>query len=121
MNRTAIYSKTGKGVQEATGKTSNLSRADRAVLSAIDGKTNVAALYKKFERTPEPKFHQLLEKLDREGYIREASPGVVTQPTSRPAAPPAAKPMDAASDLDFTGVFQPIKSSPPSVPKAART
>jgi len=117
MNRTAIYSKTGKGVQEATGKTSNLSRADRAVLSAIDGKTNVAALYKKFEKTPEPRFHQLLERLDREGYIREASPGVVTQPSSRPAAPPAAKPMDAVSDLDFTGVFAPVKSSPPSVPK----
>jgi len=118
MNPTAIFSKTGKGVQEATGKTSNLSRADRAVLSAVDGKTNVGALYKKFDKTPEPKFHQLLERLDREGYIREASPGVASQPVARPSAPPAAKPMDAVSDLDFTGVFSPVRPSQPSVPKA---
>ena len=36
MNASAIYSKSGKGVQEAAGKTSHLSRPDRAVLSAID-------------------------------------------------------------------------------------
>ena len=66
MNPTAIYSKTGKGVQEASGKTSNLSRADRAVLSAIDGKSNVGALYNKFEKTPRPRFDQLIERLERE-------------------------------------------------------
>ena len=38
MNPTAIYSKSGKGVQEASGKTSFLDRGDRAVLSAIDGR-----------------------------------------------------------------------------------
>ena len=68
MNPTAIYSKTGKGVQEASGKTSNLSRADRAVLSAIDGKSNVGALYNKFEKTPRPRFDQLIERLEREAH-----------------------------------------------------
>ena len=117
MNPTAIYSKTGKGVQEASGKTSNLSRADRAVLSAIDGKTSVSALYKKFDKTPPPKFDQLVDRLEREGYIREASPGVASAPrTSKPSAPVAAKPMDVVSDLDFTGVFTPVAGSP-SVPK----
>ncbi|MGA8007508.1 MAG: adenylate/guanylate cyclase domain-containing protein [Burkholderiales bacterium] len=122
MNPTAIYSKTGKGVQEASGKTSNLSRADRAVLSAIDGKSNVGALYNKFEKTPRPRFDQLIERLEREGYIREASPGVTSAPrASRPSAPPASKPMDVVSDLDFTGVFTPVApaaSGPSSVPKA---
>jgi class 3 adenylate cyclase len=122
MNSTAIYSKTGKGVQEASGKTSNLSRADRAVLSAIDGKTNVGALYKKFEKTPQPKFDQLIDRLEREGYIREASPGVTSSPpASRPSAPPPSRPMDVVSDLDFTGVFTPVTppaSGPSSVPKA---
>ena len=32
MSPFAIYSKTGKGVQEASGKTSLLDRAERAVL-----------------------------------------------------------------------------------------
>jgi len=117
MNPTAIYSKTGKGVQEASGKTSNLSRADRAVLSAIDGKSNVGALYKKFEKTPQTRFDQLIDRLEREGYIREASSGVTSAPTStRPSAPPPSKPMDVVSDLDFTGVFTPVPA-PPSVPK----
>ena len=117
MNPTAIYSKSGKGVQEASGKTSNLSRADRAVLSAIDGKSNVGVLYKKFEKTPRPRFDQLIERLERDGYIREASSGVTSAPASaRPSAPPPGKPMDVVSDLDFTGVFTP-PSSPPSVPK----
>jgi class 3 adenylate cyclase len=119
MNPTAIYSKSGKGVQEASGKTSNLSRADRAVLAAIDGKTNVAALYKKFDKTPPPKLDQLIERLEREGYIREATPSARSAPPSRPAAPPS-KPMDVVSDLDFTGVFAPVSppsAGAPSVPK----
>jgi len=58
MNPTAIYSKTGKGVQEASGRTSHLSRGDRAVLSAIDGKSTVAELNKKFDKFSEAKFKQ---------------------------------------------------------------
>ena len=42
MNPTAIFSKSGKGVQEASGKTSQLSRGDLAVLSAIDGRATLA-------------------------------------------------------------------------------
>jgi hypothetical protein len=42
MNPTAIYSKSGKGVQEASGKTNSLNRGDRAVLSAIDGRLTLA-------------------------------------------------------------------------------
>jgi len=53
MNPTSIYSKTGKGVQEASGKTSQLSRGDRAILSAIDGKTNLKELSAKFDRAPD--------------------------------------------------------------------
>ena len=41
MNPTAIYSKSGKGVQEASGKTSILKRPERAVLSAIDGRATL--------------------------------------------------------------------------------
>ena len=69
MNPTAIYSKTGKGVQEASGRTSHLSRADRAVLAAIDGKSTVADLNAKFDKFSESKFHQLIEKMDKDGFV----------------------------------------------------
>ena len=60
MNPTAIFSKTGKGVQEASGKTSNLSRADRAVLKEIDGKTALQNIAVKFEKISADKFDALI-------------------------------------------------------------
>jgi hypothetical protein len=126
MNPTAIYSKTGKGVQEASGRTSHLSRADRAVLSAVDGKSTVAELNQKFEKISEAKFRQLIEKMDKDGFVREVSPGTpVAQ--ARPAAgqtggraaapPPPAAPGKQAEEeegdeLDFTSFI-------PTAPKAA--
>ena len=77
MNPTAIYSKTGKGVQEASGKTSFLSRGDRAILAAIDGKMSVQQLGAKFDRAGDDKFIAILRKMDADGFIREVSPGTV--------------------------------------------
>ncbi len=129
MNQTAIYSKTGKGVQEASGKTSVLSRADRAVLAAIDGKTTVGELNIKFDKIQQAKFFGLIEKLDRDGFIREASPGIAarSQPApSRPAATPAGSPSvpaaasGPASDLDFTQVLPTVSAAKPTVDLAAK-
>ncbi len=94
MNPTAIYSKTGKGVQEASGKTSLLSRADRAVLTAIDGKTTFADLQIKFYKMDVTKLEGLLLQLDKDGFVREvATSGAHSAPAPvapRPApAPPA--------------------------------
>jgi len=118
MNPTSIYSKTGKGVQEASGKTSQLSRGDRAILSAIDGKTNLKELSAKFDRAPDDKFFSLIRKLDADGFIREVSPGMAERGAARvskPAPPsvPAAAPKSAGEDLDFTQIF----SAPPKMEK----
>ena len=128
MNQTAIYSKTGKGVQEATGKTSVLSRADRAVLAAIDGKTTVGELNIKFDKIAEANFFALVEKLEREGFVREASAGAATKPPppppSRPAAPPSSPPSvppaAAGDDLDFTQILPAAPASKPTVDLAAK-
>ena len=114
MNFSAIFSKTGKGVQEASGKTSHLSRADRAVLSAIDGKTNLGEVAKKFEKIPEAKFDALIQQLDKDGFIREVSTGSQSAPPPRPApaakapaapkAPPSSE--DSSDGLDFTHVMK---------------
>ena len=128
MNPTAIYSKTGKGVQEASGRTSHLSRADRAVLSAIDGKSTVAELNQRFEKISETKFQQLIEKMDKDGFVREVSPGAaVTQP--RPAAsrtgshrtvapPPKQEEESDGGELDFTSFIPTAPRQAAAQPKA---
>lgn len=131
MNPSSIYSKTGKGVQEASGKTSFLSRGDRAILAAIDGKTTVQQLGKKFDRAADDKFMALLQKMDAEGFIREVSPGTVQRgaanaprpapagPKSVPTRPPAGG--GGGEDLDFTQIFSaPPKMEKPPAPAASK-
>jgi hypothetical protein len=118
MNPTAIYSKSGKGVQEASGKTSHLSRPDRAVLSAIDGRATLADVAQKVGKSFDPAFEKLIETLDKSGFIREVSPGSAA-PAGKAggagkAAAKATGPMDVASDLDFTTIMStPGKPAPP--------
>ena len=113
MNPTAIFSKTGKGVQEASGKTSNLSRADRAVLKEIDGKTALGAIAGRFEKIPADKFAALIQQFDKDGYIREVSSGVTAPQAPPKAAPPPAS--DGDDEMDFT---QAIKLPPKAAPAA---
>jgi AsmA-like C-terminal region len=122
MNATAIYSKSGKGVQEASGKTSHLPRSDRAVLAAIDGRATLADVAQKVGKPFDAAFEKLIESLDKGGFIREVSAGsagVVPKPgAGKSAAKPAASPMDASADLDFTtALSQPkVKAAPPPPP-----
>ena len=128
MNPTAIYSKTGKGVQEASGKTSQLSRGDRAILSAIDGKITLTDLGAKFDRPADDKFFALIQKLDNDGFIREVSPGTVQRGAANaPKAPAGKAPAGkapggggaAGEELDFTQIFSaPPKLEKPSAPAA---
>src|SRR6266705_2292866 len=71
MNRRSILNKTGKGLMEATGKSSNLSRDLRNILKEIDGKVSVSGLLKKFEKIPERELGETLRNLVRDGYVRE--------------------------------------------------
>src|SRR5438270_8611022 len=125
MNPTAIYSKSGKGVQEAAGKTSLLQRADRAVLSAIDGRATLADVAQKVGKPFDAAFQALISKLDKDGFVREVSSGAAApQPAApKPAAKPAAKPASGASageDLDFSSFSAPPKPAA-APPKPAAT
>ncbi len=105
MKLPAIYSKTGKGVQEASGKTRDLSRADRAVLSAIDGKSTVAEVGQKLGKTTnDAKFVQLFEQLERDGFIRLIAGGAAAAPAapSTSSRPGSASMASNEADLDFT-------------------
>src|SRR5690349_24527275 len=129
MNPTAIYSKSGKGVQEASGKTSLLKRPDRAVLSAIDGRATLAEVAQKVGRSFDASFQSLIQQLDKDGFVREVSAGAASAapapasrpgtPAPKPAAKPAAKPADPASDLDFSSIGAPSKPAAPASRPAA--
>lgn len=124
MNPSAIYSKSGKGVQEAAGKTNHLSRPDRAVLSAIDGRATLAEVAQKVGKTFDGAFEKLVGELDKAGFVREVSPGTPAGKGGAAAPPkPAAKSLEPASDLDFTAALSVPrgKATPPpqSPPKPA--
>src|SRR5688572_29994390 len=123
MNANAIYSKSGKGVQEAAGKTSSLSRPDRAVLSAIDGRATLADVAQKIGKPFDAAFEKLIGELDKGGFIRQVSAGTAgaaPKPGAKPAGAsgkPASAPMDAASDLDFTAALSMPKGKAPPPPQ----
>src|SRR6266404_1415492 len=125
MRPNAIYSKSGKGVQEASGKTSLLKREHRAVLAAIDGRATLADVAQKSGNEYDADFQRLIIQLDKDGFIREVSSGAAAGPAAG-AAKPAGK-LDTAIDLDFSSLAssqkantapQPTRPPPPPAPRA---
>src|SRR3989442_6514141 len=112
MNRRSILTKTGKGLMEATGKTSALSRDLRNILKEIDGKVSVSELLRTFSKMTEPELLESLKSMEREGYVREFVGKQDEAPPrpSVPRAPTAPSPADSGEDLDFTA-FTPAKPS----------
>src|SRR5205823_2642467 len=111
MNRRSILTKTGKGLMEATGKTSALSRDHRNILKEIDGKVSVSELMQKFAKMTEPELLEALRSMEREGYLREfvGKQEDASRPPI-PRTPTAPSPADGGEDLDFTA-FTPAKPS----------
>jgi hypothetical protein len=104
MNRQSILSKTAKGLMEASGKTSDLSRDLRNLLKEIDGKVTVGQLQMRQELFTEAKFMEALKTLEFDGYVREATPqpGDAPPPRSPVSKPPPGS--DSGADLDFTAI-----------------
>ncbi len=105
MNRRSTVTKTGKGLMEATGKTSDLSRDLRNILKEIDGQVGFPTLLNSLDRYTELQLLEALKALERDGYIREFV-GQASGPASRPAPQPPGSPATkgGAQDLDFTSL-----------------
>ena len=71
MDSKTIYTKTVKGLGEATGKTSALPRNLRNILKGIDGKASVGALLVKLDDFSEDELQKILQDLVKSDYIRE--------------------------------------------------
>jgi hypothetical protein len=108
MNRRSILTKTGKGLMEATGKTSNLSRDLRNILKEIDGKVSVSELSEKFSKMTEQKLLESLSTMERDGYVREFVGKQEDKPRVPTASGPGSQSFGDGSDLDFTA-FTPAK------------
>ncbi|MGB7541755.1 MAG: hypothetical protein WBM28_07050 [Burkholderiales bacterium] len=110
MDRRTILTKTAKGLLEATGRTSDLSRDLRNILKEIDGKVSVSRLLDKLDKITEPKLLEALVKLEKDGFVRE----FVRQPADIPAvrspisrAPTSRAPVQTGEDLDFSSLPRP--------------
>src|SRR2546429_4681889 len=73
MNRRSILTKTGKGLMEATGKTSALSRDHRNILKEIDGKVSVSELMQKFAKMTEPELLEALRSMEEKATCASSS------------------------------------------------
>ncbi len=97
MDRHTIVTKTAKGVLELSGRTSDLPRDLRDVLKEVDGKSTVGRLAEKLGVVAGTKLIEVLDRLQREGYVRSFA--TAPQTLSPPSQSPVAMGMD---DLDFT-------------------
>ena len=109
MDRNTLFTKTAKGLMEATGKTSILARDLRNLLKEIDGKLKLGQLNEKLDKYTDAKLKEALGKLAKDGFIKEflvASRTEVSPPVSRvaPPSPQSPSPDDDGDDLDFTSI-----------------
>ena len=119
MDRTTVFTKTAKGLMEATGKTSVLARDLRLVLKEIDGKATVAEVQARLDKIPEAKLQETLDVLAKGEFIREfsqAAPAAARPPVvPRPKGPAAGE-----MDLDFTAAIPTLSTAARQAEEAAR-
>jgi len=112
MDRQTVFTKTAKGLMEATGKTSLLSRDMRTLLKEVDGKANFGELLSKLGKVPEAKLQEALQVLLKSDFIREFA--------KAQGAAPAPAPADADVDLDFTVAIPTLPSLAKQAEEEAR-
>ena len=123
MDSQTIFTKTAKGLMEATGKTSALSRDLRALLREIDGKATVAEVQARFDRMSEAKLLEALQGLANDDYVREFTRSVQTpaRPPRSAAPPPRTSSTESeGEDLDFTAAIPPASTTAKLAEEAAR-
>src|SRR6202521_5657069 len=112
MDRTTVFSKTGKGLLEIKNKSNRLSKDQFRVLNLVDGKATLDDLVEK-GRITEVELRKVLSALSEGGFIKEFThPNAVTDYGSGtiPPVPPSGSYVD---DLDFTQILGPAKPAKP--------
>jgi hypothetical protein len=115
MDKSSIYSKTGKGLLEVKNRSKTLSRDLFKLLTLIDGKSGVTELQEKLGRASEKEVLLQLRQLSDLGFIKQVH--VASSPERAPA-PPTASYVD---DLDFAAVVGVGGASRPGFYTSAET
>jgi hypothetical protein len=87
MNRTTVFSKTGKGLLEIKGKSSRLPKDQFRVLNLVDGKATLQDLVEK-SRISEVELRKVLGGLSDAGFIKEFANPAVSTPPAAPSSRP---------------------------------
>jgi len=107
LDKTSVFSKTGKGLLALKHKSHALPQALLSVLGLVDGKTTLAGLAEK-SKLREADLYSAVKILTDEGFIREVGISVVV------ATPITVGSRDVPTfegDLDFTRVLGPSSST----------
>jgi hypothetical protein len=119
MNLNSIFTKSAKGMMELNSRSSRLPRDLLKVLKLVDGKSNVRHLAESSGASPAGLL-ATMEKLEKDGYIKEFAPAGQADKASSPAAGGALQPPaptaeeDEGEDLDFTVILKrPVVPEPP--------
>jgi hypothetical protein len=116
MNRTAVFSKTGKGLLEIKNKGNKLSKDQYRVLNLVDGKANLLDLADK-AKVSELEVRKILNALSEGGFIKEFS-NPAGGDLGSSSVPPSAS---YADDLDFTTILGPAQPVKPGFYQSALT
>ena len=120
MNRTTVFSKTGKGLLEIKNKSNRLSKDQFRVLNLVDGKATLDDLVDK-SRITEVELRKLLAALSDGGFIKEFTNPTATGDYTSVTIPPVPPSTSYVDDLDFTQILGPAKSSKPGFYQSAQT
>ena len=113
MNKTTVFSKTGKGLLEIKNKSSRLPKDQVRVLNLVDGKATLGDLVGK-SRVTEVELRKILATLSDGGFIKEFADLAANKPTSSAAWSDSSE----AESLDFTSVLGPASSEKPAAAKS---
>ncbi|MEO8626512.1 MAG: AsmA family protein [Betaproteobacteria bacterium] len=111
MNKTTVFSKTGKGLLEIKNKSNRLSKDQFRVLNLVDGKATLVDLVNK-SRVPEVELRKVLTVLSDGGFIKEFSNPAAGNDYGSATMPPVPPNASYADDLDFTQILGPAKAKP---------
>jgi len=99
MDSNSVFSKTAKGLLEATGKTRALPRDMRALLKEIDGQVTAGEARARIGKYPDAKLLEVLKVLVKGNFVREVEAATNDAESSPPPSAAAAGPSsDAAGE-----------------------
>jgi hypothetical protein len=120
MNKTTVFSKTGKGLLEIKNKSNRLSKDQFRVLNLVDGKATLDDLVDK-SRITEVELRKVLAGLSDGGFIKEFTNPAGSADYTSVTIPPVPPSTSYVDDLDFTQILGPAKSSKPGFYQSAQT